>query len=229
MQKGFVGIPALILLAVLALTGAYYVGTSAGKLPSVNISLTPPLPPEVTAPASPTPASKPASSPTPIPKSQAIKLTYSLPAGWKTVQDTTGTFEIGYDPNNSELYDYTQFGSNQGKSINDLSIRLMRASRSHPVQGYDFSVAIHPYDGGSRHKFILGNEQWDKLPEYHEKEYTYNGWSCLVLYGIYISQGPVANGMCAINSKQAFSIGNGILDEKTVEQIIQTIKLLKTP
>lgn len=61
MQKGFIELPILAVLAVLALAGAYYVGTTAGKLPSINISLTPaspdaslggpPLPPEVPSPS----------------------------------------------------------------------------------------------------------------------------------------------------------------------------------
>ncbi len=47
MQRGFIQLPILLILAVVVLVGAYYVGTSAGKLPQINVNLTPPLPPEV--------------------------------------------------------------------------------------------------------------------------------------------------------------------------------------
>ncbi len=157
----------------------------------------------------------PLASPTANP---AKNLNYLLPTGWKTVQDKTGTFEIGYNPETDLI-----FGPS---SINNLNVGLTKVGQ---YGGSSYNLTIKPYDGGSRHNFILGPsgiQEQDKMADYHEKNYTYNGWSCLVLYGISISQWPSTQGMCAIDSKQAFAFGMW-KDEAATKQIIQTIKLLK--
>jgi hypothetical protein len=171
-------------------------------------------------------------STTPTPTISNIKkLLYHLPPNWNTVQDATNTFEIGYDPNMSGLVDYTSFGKNQSKSINDLYISLAGKWADNPVRkiGYNIDVGIYPYDGGSRHVFILGknSSDWDKLTGYHEKEYIYNGWSCLVLYDIVYSQSNAINGMCAISPTQGFKFGLGAGSDEETEKFISTIKLLK--
>jgi len=156
-------------------------------------------------------------STSPIPTLSAHKLTYSLPTGWTTLQDKTGTLEIAYDSKKATL-----FGND---SLGNLSINLGQKSG----YGQYFSAFIKPYDGGSRHKFILGNEvlkDQDKMPDYHEKTYSYNGWNCLVLYGISLSQWPSTEGMCAISSTQAIGF-NTWQDDTGTEQIIKTIRLLK--
>ncbi|MFH0863746.1 MAG: hypothetical protein V1858_01470 [Candidatus Gottesmanbacteria bacterium] len=153
-------------------------------------------------------------SPTP---SIAKKLTYSLPSGWKTVQDKSNTFEIGYNPETELVYEPSSI---------DLNIGLTKTGQ---YGGSSYYLAIKPYDGGSRHNFILGLggiQEQDKMTGYHEINYTYNGWSCLVLYGVGISQWPSTEGMCVIDSKRAFAFGMW-KDEAATEQIIQTIKLLK--
>lgn len=156
------------------------------------------------------PASGPRISPTP----QATKLTYYLPPGWRTTQDKSGKIEIGYDP--ATVFPGTF-------ETRDLYIFLM------PKDGgaYTTSLALSPYDGGSRHKFI-NPYTWDiKLPTYHEKNYLYNGWSCLVIYGASSSQGKQVNGMCAVGNNQALSFDTQNADDQSVEQILRTIRILK--
>lgn len=165
-------------------------------------------------------------SPTPEPTTAAKKLTYFLPSGWKTVQDTSGTFEVGYDPSMSQLFT----GAN-GNSVSNLSVSVTLGGtwQNNPVKkvGYNFSIAVKPYDGGSRHNFILGTSQWDKSADYHEKDYSYNGWNCLVLYGTFISQSDTNWGMCIIDTKRAFAFSAGTWTDQMMEQLISTIRLLK--
>lgn len=156
--------------------------------------------------------------PTPEPTTSAKRLSYFLPTDWIKVQDRTGTFEIGYNPQESVF--------NQGSISTDLNISLMKVGQ---YGGQSDSVSIKPYDGGSRHKFIFGTtvfQNQDKLPGYYEQNYTYNGWSCLVIYGVGISQWPTTQGMCAIDSTRAFAFSTWKVEVGT-EQLIQTIKLLK--
>lgn len=155
------------------------------------------------------------------PSTTIKKLIYFLPTGWTTVQDASKTFEVGYDPKLNQLFPDGQ---------KNLAINLAGLWSSNPAQkiGSNISIALKPYDGSSRRNFILKTATgWEKLPTYHEIEYTYNGWGCLVLYGIYISQSDTIWGMCSIPNSQAitFSLGGGSDDQ--AEQIISTVKLLK--
>lgn len=146
----------------------------------------------------------------------AKKLTYALPSGWETVRDASGTFEVGYDPDI-----YHTAGTD---SITNLSVSV---TRNNEFGGY-YTVSIQPYGGGSRHTFILGQYDTDyKSPDYHEKNYSFAGMSCLVLYGVDISQWPPIEGMCAINSARAFRFALPQMDDSKAEQILSTIKLLK--
>lgn len=198
----------LSILAILGLiVGAYLLGALKNTFP------TPIAPISTITPTSPTPSPK--ATPTPAP---AKKLTYKLPAGWKTVADSSGTFEVGYDP---EKYKITGSGSTENLQVTISSVNQF--------QGYYF-VALAPYDGGSRHKFILGNtvlQAQDKPEGYHEKSYTYNGQSCLVLYGVSISQWPAVEGMCAAGGTRAFRFGIMENNDAAVEKIISTIRLLR--
>jgi hypothetical protein len=69
------------------------------------------------------------------------------------------------------------------------------------------------------------------MPSFHEKEYQYNNWSCLVFYGVDISQYPTTQGMCVVSKSQAVMFGiAGALnpqDEEMAEQTIRTIKVFK--
>jgi len=155
------------------------------------------------------------STPLPRPTTRAVTtLTYSLPSGWKTAQDKSGKIEIGYDP--------TQVAPGTFET-RDLHIVLM------PKDGgaWTTGLTLTPYDGGSRHKFI-NPYTWDiKLPTYHEKNYSYNGWDCLVIYGASSSQGKQINGMCAISNTQALAFDTRNDTDANVEQIIKTIRILK--
>lgn len=145
----------------------------------------------------------------------AKPLTYSLPVGWKTVQDETGTFEIGYDPN---MHNVTP-----GNKVISFFYKNHYGS---------FGFSAEPYDNGSRHQFIYqklgyinGVAAGDKTPDYHEQEYSYQGWRCIVLYGLTFSASGTTWGMCPVSSTQAIFI-NGPGGEDITEQMIKTIKLL---
>lgn len=241
MQRGFA--PVIIIIAVFALIGAYFVGATVGK-PNFNEWFGPKgfirneeSLKDLYGTQIPTPVPTPASSPAPAspssglggststPKTQAIKLAYNLPTGWKTAQDANNQIEIGYNPetNNPSTTYVAGAVSALGKWAENPTRRLAGS----------YTAKLGTYDGGSRHKAILGpdleKQGWEKFSEYHEKEYIYNTWSCLVLYGIYVSQSDITWGMCAVSSTQAIYFSSSMMDEQKIEQAIQTIKLLKTP
>lgn len=150
----------------------------------------------------------------------ATVLTYNLPSGWKTIQDPTETFEVGYDPANTK--------DSGDKSFAGILLLKMRPT---PADGYasSFSVSLKAYDGGARHQFIYKNVgqtpvKSDYMPGYNEKEYTYNNHSCLFLNGISISMYAINWGMCDVGNNQAFLIMAYSDDYLTT---LQTIKKLK--
>ena len=137
----------------------------------------------------------------PTQKTAVETLTYSLPAGWKTIQDPTATFEIGYDPINTKDSDDKTFSG------------TMLLKMTTPVIGYSsfFSVSLKSYNGGSRHQFIYDSmgetpTKGDLYPDYEEKECLLDGKNCLILNGISISQDPLVWGMCDAGNGQAFLI-----------------------
>lgn len=143
------------------------------------------------------------------------KLSYLLPQGWKTVSDSTGTIEMGYDPN-------INFPNTDPKSGSRISIMPKDQG------SFRYYLNLEDYDGGSRHKFILRGVTYDyKSSNYREESLVYNGWSCLVLYGISVSQWPSTEGMCAVSGNKAIAFGTWLDSTKDVEQVIRTIKLLK--
>lgn len=156
------------------------------------------------------------------------QLTYSLPFGWSTIKDSSGEIEVGYDPAVTDV---------QSDSPN-LGVRITGKWQYNPVKklGGDYSAYIGSYDGGSRHTNLhkaiglssemLAANQW-KHPSYHEKEYSYNDWSCLVIIGVDISQYPQIWGICPTSSSKAVYITAGGLEDSVIEQFIKTIKVLK--
>lgn len=145
------------------------------------------------------------------------KLTYYLPTGWRTVQDKTGSFEIGYDPSISKV----------SEPIEENTVSIYRTDR---ILGSFITARLLPYSGESRHQFLYAqigekpvNE--DLLPTYHESEYSYNGKSCLFLVGIAISQYPTTWGMCDAGNKKAFLVTS--YDDNVYEKFVQTIRLMK--
>lgn len=147
------------------------------------------------------------------PTTTAKKLAYQLPSGWLTAQNPSKTYEVSYDP---EKYVFNDRAA--GTGINIL-----------PKNGgaYAYFLNILPYDGGSRHQFILQGTTDYQSSWYHEQNYTYNGMSCLVLYGVDVSQWPPTVGMCAINGSSAFYFSLRPSDDATAEKIVSTIRLLK--
>lgn len=152
---------------------------------------------------------------TPSPNTSNIKkLNYYLLEGWKTSTDSTDTFEMGYDPQ--------KFRATPG------NLAIMLGNISNPGS---ITMRILPYDGGSRHQFIYNELGFASAPPasekaeyYHEVEYSYNGWRCLVIYGLYFSAKGATWGMCPISSSQAIFI-EGPESESETESIIKTIKL----
>jgi hypothetical protein len=162
-------------------------------------------------------------TPTPTQGSIPSKtLYYSVPTGWKTVQDSTDTFAISFDPVTSKV------------DANNTNGLLLLRQRPNPSLGYYGceSVNLYPYDGGSRHLFInkyLGETptKSELFSDYKETEYLYNGKSCLVLNGISISQFNGVWGMCDTGSGKAFLFTSCDRDSANYEKVLQTIQLVK--
>lgn len=160
-------------------------------------------------------------SPTQQPK-PVRTLYYSVPNGWKTVQDATGSFSISYDPTKSKL-----------DTNNSSGIVLLR-QRPDPSLGFMSceTLNLYPYDGGSRHQFIykyLGEipTKTSLFANYKEIEYVYNGKSCLLLNGISISQYNTVWGMCDTGNGKAFLFTSCDRDPVNDEKILQTVQVLK--
>jgi len=156
---------------------------------------------------------------TPTPKPVKV-LSYNVPAGWQTVRDVTGAFEVGFNP-----------ADTKSETLSERSIYLYKL-RPDPKYGYAsfMSVRLLPYNGGSRHQFIysqIGEKPRpdDLTPQYKEVEYVYNNHSCLFLVGISISQFPTVWGMCDAGNHQAFLITS--YDPENFETTVSTIKVLK--
>lgn len=152
-------------------------------------------------------------SPTPSSTNKVQQLTYYLPPGWKTVIDTSGRLEVGYNPNQ-----FSATPGNQNIYLNNIS---------YPVSA--MSVTLKLYDGGSHHQFIYKQLGYtaemakeERMNNYYEVEYRYSGWSCLVLYGLGFSARGTTWGMCAVNSSQALFIEGG--SEEDTKQLISTTK-----
>lgn len=208
-RRGFVAPFILIVVLLLAVAGgAYYLGRSS--LPAL---LSSPTPQAITAPTL-APSPSPSLRPTITPVSNVKTLTYYLPTGWKTVQDKSGKIEIGYDP--TQL-----FPSSDETRATYIFLLPKNGDR------YRTGVWIAPYDGGSRHKFIWAYTWDQKSPTYHESNYSYNGWSCLVVYGAYYSMSAGTHGMCAISNTQGLAIETMLDKDTDVEQVMRTIKILK--
>lgn len=158
--------------------------------------------------------------------SQGKRLTYSLPAGWVTVSDTTGKLEVGYDP---ARYD----ASARDQRI-DLSGRWTGTGSDVRRLGWNKHVYLKSPSGGSRHQElykILGVDRnsasWKSPTYYAEREYSYSGWNCLVINGVDISQYPVAWGYCPISANQALVLAFDGYNWSEIEQQLAAVKVLK--
>lgn len=157
------------------------------------------------------------SSSAPSSTDSSKRLTYNLPIGWKTVQSSSLSFEVGYDPatTRADVNSYVQDG-----------ISLFKENFTNAAY---FTVRLMSYSGGSRHQFLynyLGEKpvKEDLMPNYHETEYLYDGKSCLFLVGISISQFPTTFGMCDAGGGKAFLITS--FDNENYEEPLRTIKSL---
>lgn len=156
-------------------------------------------------------------------------LPYKLPTGWATVVSRDGRLEIGFDPKKNQLYG--EEATRSGVSFIGIWSTVDGQIRN---LGYRYSFSIKPYDNGSRHNFLYRllsfkpfGTNYDDLPENNfEREYRVQGWPCLVLFRIDISQWTPNWGVCPISSTEAISFSmDG--DETLVEEILQTVRLLK--
>ncbi len=144
-------------------------------------------------------------------KTQKKVMIYHLPDGWKTASDSSGSFEVGYDPNSNV------------PSSNNWEVEM---GQKGPLTMHHY-ISLKPYDGGSRHNFIykqlnVTDPEQNKIPGYYESDFVYNGWSCLVLHGFGFSASGDIQGMCAIDSTRAF-----FFVSIPSEDVVRTVRLLK--
>lgn len=166
----------------------------------------------------------PAVTATIVPQSIS-KITYNLPTGWKLAKDTTGRFEVGYDS--------SRYNATSSEKEVDLSGKWVEQEGKAHRLGWNQNFSLTGYSGGSRHAElykILGVtaefRDW-KSPKYSEREYLYNGWNCLVINGVSISQYPVAWGYCPISSTEALVLAFDGPNWSEVEQQLSAVRLLK--
>lgn len=158
-------------------------------------------------------------TPAPI-VSSSTKLSYFLPNGWVTQNDSTQTFQVGYDPASFDATSQEKFVSVTRKNLEQSPYYSPYANTT--------QFSIEPYDNGSRHSFIekqLGEviSSANKTPSYKEKNLTVAGKNCLIISGISISQFPDNWGMCPISSTKAILITTFNTD---VEVFLKTLKFL---
>jgi hypothetical protein len=222
-------VPILLTILVSATVfgvGGYYYGKQSpvvnfeDKQPTVDVSPQPTQIEQVAPAPSIITVVDPSSTPKP-----SKKLTYSLPANWKTLIDTNGRLDVGYDS--------ARYEASAGANRVDLSGKSVGTGSEFRRLGWNKNFYLTPYNGGSRHTDlykILGvtsTSDW-KSPEYYsEREYSYNGWSCLVINGVVISQFPVAWGYCPISSNEALVLAFDGYDWSEIEQQIMAVRLLK--
>lgn len=172
--------------------------------------------PSPTTTVTPSATISPTSNPTSTPTRNIKTLKYSLPTGWKTIENSSGKFEVGYDPSTMKTEPL------------DSAVYLSKPKTT-PGTWQFMMVKLLPYSGGSRHQFIydgLGEkpQAQDLGPNYREVEYLYNNRSCLFLLGISISQYPQTWGMCDAGGGEAFLIWS--YSETAYEEVVQTIRQL---
>lgn len=230
-QKGLA--PILIIVGILvfggAVGGAYFFGTKQSTAPVPSATVAPTSVPSSAAAATtpptqilqPSPSALSASTPTSAPSVQVstvktqeeIKstvLNYTLPSGWKTLNSSNNSFQVGYDP---ILYEGEQ------TAVFEDNVNIERSKQC----CFNFYVNIKPYNGGSRHAFIGTN--YDKTPQTYEKNYTINGRGGLVIYNI-LASSQSALAMLDIDGKRAFFIAFYGGDEAYIEKVLASLKVL---
>lgn len=161
----------------------------------------------------------------PVRDIMVFNISYNLPLGWKTIVDKLGRLEAGYDPE--------KYSAKASGNLIDLSDKWILEDGKSRRLGWNKYFYLTSYSGASRHSElykVLGVSEdetnW-KGKEYSEREYLYNGWNCLVLSGISISQFPAAFAYCPVSKKEAAVLAFDSTDWAKIEEQISTIKLLK--
>lgn len=199
-----------------------FIGYSLGKK-SININIPVPTQSEQsTLKPSPTISAVPSSTP-----KATRKLTYSLPANWKTITDTNGRLEVGYDTNRYEPITKANQVELLGKWVGTQGSDLHRL-------GWHQYFYLTSYNGGSRHSElykILGvtanTKDWKSPKSYSEREYSYFNWNCLVINGVDISQYPSAWAYCPISNNEALVLAFDGPDWPEIEQQMAAVRILK--
>jgi hypothetical protein len=217
-----------MVIAIVFGYGGYYYGKQSSvvkfedRQPTAKVSPQPTHVEQITTEPLVTTIVKPSSTPKP-----SKKLTYSLPANWKTLTDTNGRLDVGYDS--------TKYDASAKINQVDLSGRWVgtQGPDLHRLGG-NKNFYLTTYNGGSRHTElykILGvtsvSSDWKSPKYYLEKEYSYNGWNCLVINGVDISQYPVAWGYCPISNNEALVLAFDDYDWSEIEQQIMAVRFLK--
>ena len=236
MQRGFTPIIILvgIVMAIVIAGGAYYFGKSVVPTPqpqnrtvisqTPQPSSTPNIIPNVISEPTPqvtiTPSSNKNTSISPLPSATSVSksvknIEYSLPSGWKTIVDSTGKLEVGYDA--------SRYNATSKEKWVELSGKWILEGKTSKRLGGNKIFYLSAYSGGSRHNElykILGENptsMGSTTKDYSEREYVYNGWKCLVLNGISISEYPVAWGYCPISSTESLVLAFDNFDWSEIE------------
>lgn len=213
----------ILVIFILFGFGAYNLGKQA-SVTTLETATEPSVQPTQDIVVSPT--STPISNaPTAVAK-QVRKSSYALPTGWQTKTDTTERLEVGYDASRYDM-------SSQENRI-DLAGKWVTENGQMKRLGWNKQFFITSYSGGSRHAElykILGvtaqDDTW-KAPKYFgEREYSYNGWNCLFINGVSISQYPVAWGYCPISATEALVLAFDGYEWSDIEQQTAAIRLVK--
>jgi len=190
-----------------------------------SVSLTPTITPSVSPSNSPSPTITPSVSPT-VSISSSIKLTYNLPSSWKVISDINGRLSVGYDSTKYDASARTNQVDLSGKFVGTQGVDMRRL-------GGNKSFYFSTYDGGSRHAELFkilgvssGQSDW-KSPKYSEREYSYNGWKCLLINGVNISQYPVSWGYCPISGNEALVFAFDGYSWSEIEQQMSAVRILK--
>ncbi len=170
-----------------------------------------------------TPTTPPATSSAKPTVSDIKKIIYKLPDTFQTVNDSSNTFQLGFNP---DLY--------TSKTESGLLSIIAKNLNSDPKYFYSefnhtTNFKILPYDNGSRHTFIekqLGEplSSTDQPEKIVESDYLVTGKKCLIISGIYISQSPTVVGMCPISTTKAILFTS--FDLAAVLQHLSTLKFL---
>jgi len=142
-------------------------------------------------------------------------LSLVVPSSWKTIQDTTNTYQLSYNP---ILFTATagegMIFLNNNEGINGKNERV-------------YTFEKKQYDGNSRHIFInehMGNTYTYKKT--YEKSYNIDGKSALIIYNVDYRDITLL-GIAPLDASSALLITGTNTEEAYIKGILQTLKVLK--